>query len=430
MKPFFSIFQNVDGAYGINYINGNGKTHYLEIPAIKINAEMLQQSLQRANNSSQSLCGKSTPRANQGKDDSDTWAHAAVLLTQGPKSFQEDRYCYDEIEDSEYSAVEIAQSLYNTMLAIGIGLFETYSDDGWRHTPGCTATVCYVQKDKVITVQLGDSEAYLVSTIPDSVPVATHLTELHTARIEKQRIAAAGGKLEYFDSSWRLGDLEISRSLGDVRQYFAKAQSSGTKGATCEPTITAITLDPKVTNYLVLASDGVWDDVSGRVVADIVDRDGQTLEQKNRKLQQTVREHGSLDNCVSIVSQIDCATSSGYLYGVFDGHGGKEAAAKVAAIFPGKFQEILACRPNGFPGVKIILPKSYGDAFRFKFADGYDADTAFTSQIGKIEQADDAEVQKNIDGLNPEAAKQEATAPAAVNPAPPSLSLNLSSLKK
>lgn len=130
---------------------------------------------------------------------------------------------------------------------------------GWNHQ-GSTAAVICVDGGSIWAANIGDSRAVL-SRAGDAID----LTDDHKPnnKEDQARIEALGGHVEWFGwtdpdgrpiegmGSWRVnGNLAISRSVGDKDELpFISA----------EPTIKRFPLQPSSDEFIVVASDGLWD---------------------------------------------------------------------------------------------------------------------------------------------------------------------------
>ncbi|RZC75959.1 hypothetical protein C5167_000066 [Papaver somniferum] len=122
---------------------------------------------------------------------------------------------------------------------------------------GSTAVVSIVTPEKVVVANCGDSRAVL-SRGGKAVPLSTdHKPDLPA---ELQRIQSAGGRVIYWDGPRVLGVLAMSRAIGD--NYLKPYVSS-------EPEIT-VTDRTEEDEFMILASDGLWDVVSNDTACDIV----------------------------------------------------------------------------------------------------------------------------------------------------------------
>jgi len=164
---------------------------------------------------------------------------------------------------------------------------------------GCTATVVFCwnsQGHKFIqAANVGDSSAFLWRSgvgISDSF---VELTVDHkpTHKDEQERLRKEG--VEITDTATRLNGLSVSRSLGD---HFPKTHDAG---LTCEPHVSQpIKLGPKEESILLLASDGLWDVLSGRHAMELV-KDTKSADAATNKLMQTALMSPKCQDNVSVV---------------------------------------------------------------------------------------------------------------------------------
>lgn len=157
---------------------------------------------------------------------------------------------------------------------------------------GTTALSVLLCGTKLCVANVGDSRAILCrdgKAFPLSID--------HTANMEseRERIASQGGHVSLHDGNWRVGSigLAITRSIGD---FDLKAT-----GISNIPDIKSMDIDPTRDSYLVIATDGVWDSMSGN---DIVSLISNTVKQPAMCAQRIVVEavaRGSNDNTTCIV---------------------------------------------------------------------------------------------------------------------------------
>jgi serine/threonine protein phosphatase PrpC len=112
---------------------------------------------------------------------------------------------------------------------------------------GTTAVLALIVGDQLTIANVGDSRCVLCSG-----GRALELSSIHSPAQddEKKRIANAGGIVVFFNG-WRVnGQYAVSRSIGDypARQYLI-----------AEPHIAERRLDTDQDEFLILASDGLWD---------------------------------------------------------------------------------------------------------------------------------------------------------------------------
>lgn len=163
---------------------------------------------------------------------------------------------------------------------------------------GCTAICCLKQGgERLFFAWAGDSQAILVR---DGRPM--DLTPPHKPDLEqeRQRIEEMGGKVIQMDT-WRVdGTLAVSRAIGDPdhKPYV-----------TADPEVEVVDLE-KGDDFIVIACDGLWDQVTPEEVTQIV---YEHLEQSDAtdpeeaaekvaaKLSDFAKKEGSTDNITTIV---------------------------------------------------------------------------------------------------------------------------------
>ncbi|XAR48115.1 Phosphoprotein phosphatase [Bertholletia excelsa] len=123
----------------------------------------------------------------------------------------------------------------------------------------CCVTVL-IEGNEIVVSNLGDCRAVLCRS-----GVAEALTKDHRAgqEDERKRIENKGGYVEIHRGAWRVhGVLSVSRSIGDAH---LKDWVVG------EPDTKTLCLTPDM-EYLILASDGLWEEVGNQEAVDIVTR--------------------------------------------------------------------------------------------------------------------------------------------------------------
>ncbi|CAM9244601.1 unnamed protein product [Phaeothamnion confervicola] len=129
---------------------------------------------------------------------------------------------------------------------------------------GCTAVVALLAGDELLVANAGDSRAIVCRA-----GVAVALSQDHKPQQEGEaaRIAAAGG---FVTAAGRVnGNLNLSRSIGDLKYKQNKTVPPEAQMITAEPDVTTYLLTPK-DEFLVLACDGVWDCMTNDEVAAFV----------------------------------------------------------------------------------------------------------------------------------------------------------------
>lgn len=154
---------------------------------------------------------------------------------------------------------------------------------------GNTATVVYIENYNLYCANVGDSSCAFIEK--DNARFISIDDDFYNPN-EKKRVEKAGGKI----IEDRLeGDLAISRSLGDFDYK--------NKGLIAEPHICKISLDGN-SRYCVLASDGIWTDLSPDDVMNICNENVEPEPSANKIVEKAL-ESGSEDNISCIVIKIN-----------------------------------------------------------------------------------------------------------------------------
>ncbi|KAJ4953289.1 hypothetical protein NE237_030121 [Protea cynaroides] len=144
------------------------------------------------------------------------------------------------------------------------GGVEVEDESASERTIGSTAVVVLVGTEELVVANCGDSRAVLYRG-----GVAVPLTRDHKPDRpdEMERIEAAGGRVINWNGYRVLGVLATSRSIGDhyLKPYVIS-----------EPEV-IVSKRTEADEYLILASDGLWDVLSNEVACEVVRRcfDGQ-----------------------------------------------------------------------------------------------------------------------------------------------------------
>lgn len=177
-------------------------------------------------------------------------------------------------------------------------------DEVLRETPnidaesqGCTAVVSCVSKEHIIVANAGDSRAVLCRG-----GKAVALSEDHKPSLarEKNRIARAGGVVLQIDGDRGgprvMGDLNLSRSLGDLRHKQDTSLNAAQQIITSTPDIHTYARQPN-DEFMILACDGVWDVLSNEDVVHFIRQRLPMTPNTNVSLSQILED--MLDACLS-----------------------------------------------------------------------------------------------------------------------------------
>lgn len=136
---------------------------------------------------------------------------------------------------------------------------------------GCAAICVLVGEAGLVCAGAGDSRAVLCRA-----GRAMDLSKDHKPADEgeRQRIVAAGGRVESIPSGSRVqhrvnGNLNLSRAIGDLAFKGQRDLGPDRQVITACPDVTPMPLTPD-DEFIVLACDGVWDTKSSQAVCDFV----------------------------------------------------------------------------------------------------------------------------------------------------------------
>ena len=169
---------------------------------------------------------------------------------------------------------DIERALRETFEACDGAMEAHFRGKGFASPPeaksGTTALVCVLRRDALTVASVGDSRC-LVTTMDGEDMSGIALTDDHVPDlpVERARITAAGGfvkegRVFLDEAATRLG-LAMSRSLGDGLL----------KGCGVSATPTISTRDVSKDSHLVLATDGIWQVLSGDAVARVLEAFGE-----------------------------------------------------------------------------------------------------------------------------------------------------------
>mmetsp|Transcript_1046 Transcript_1046/g.1359 ORF Transcript_1046/g.1359 Transcript_1046/m.1359 type:complete len:462 (-) Transcript_1046:297-1682(-) len=118
---------------------------------------------------------------------------------------------------------------------------------------GCTSVVCLLVGSTLYVANAGDSRAVICR---DGKAIPLSNDHKPAQEIETQRIHKAGG---FITQAGRVnGNLNLSRSIGDLKYKQNKALPPKDQIITAEPDITRTELHPN-DEFLLIGCDGIWD---------------------------------------------------------------------------------------------------------------------------------------------------------------------------
>ncbi len=168
---------------------------------------------------------------------------------------------------AKYSALKVPQYVAEYMREQEVNIpamfkkvYEQISSEREDRTVGCTALSCLIQNNKLFAANAGDSRMIIVSDNQiDQVTID------HDVNNEKEvnRILSFGGSIEGRYAWKGMRGLMPTRSLGD--HHFDSI------GIIAEPEIFSREIPKSPNTFIIIATDGIWNELGNGAVADLVD---------------------------------------------------------------------------------------------------------------------------------------------------------------
>lgn len=156
---------------------------------------------------------------------------------------------------------------------------------------GSTSVNCYIREENeslmIYTANVGDSEAMICSDRTYMILSTAHNEDNPK---EKKRIYDLGG---HFRNGYVMGELNMTRAVGD---YSVK------KYVHCNPSLSKV--DVGYAEYVVLASDGLFDVLNYNDIHRLITRSSKTLKEKVDLLIRSAYDRGSSDNITVVLLHI------------------------------------------------------------------------------------------------------------------------------
>ncbi|XP_019107845.2 probable protein phosphatase 2C 59 isoform X1 [Beta vulgaris subsp. vulgaris] len=161
------------------------------------------------------------------------------------------------------------------------------SENSQNRDAGSTASTAILVGDRLLVANVGDSRVVICR---GGEAIAVSRDHKPDQSDERQRIEDAGGFVMWA-GTWRVGGvLAVSRAFGDklLKQYVV-----------ADPEIKEEKVDSSL-EFLILASDGLWDVVSNEEAVEMV-KPIQDSEEAAKKLMKEAYQRGSADNITCVV---------------------------------------------------------------------------------------------------------------------------------
>ncbi|XP_010548568.1 PREDICTED: probable protein phosphatase 2C 59 isoform X2 [Tarenaya hassleriana] len=171
------------------------------------------------------------------------------------------------------------------------------SENSQNRDAGSTASTAILVGDRLLVANVGDSRAVICR---NGKAIAVSRDHKPDQSDERQRIEDAGGFVMWA-GTWRVGGvLAVSRAFGDrlLKQYVV-----------ADPEIQEEKVDSTL-EFLILASDGLWDVVSNEEAVEMI-KEIEEAEEGAKKLMKEAYERGSADNITCVVVRFSSGGGGG-----------------------------------------------------------------------------------------------------------------------
>eukprot|EP01116_Phalansterium_solitarium_P009143 TRINITY_DN23177_c0_g1_i1.p1 TRINITY_DN23177_c0_g1~~TRINITY_DN23177_c0_g1_i1.p1 ORF type:complete len:335 (+),score=67.77 TRINITY_DN23177_c0_g1_i1:197-1201(+) len=183
---------------------------------------------------------------------------------------------------------DVLVALRSSFLAVHEQFREQIKGDLEARHAGATALLVLVSQDRVYVANVGDTRAVICRG-----GKAERLSFDHKPTEEEDRIRALGGHVSGGATKRVNGMVAVSRAIGD---FAVEPQIS------CEPFLNEAPLSAD-DEFLILACDGVWDEIDDQGAVDIV-RSEPDLQRAARTLRDAAFLRGSDDNISVVVVRL------------------------------------------------------------------------------------------------------------------------------
>lgn len=169
--------------------------------------------------------------------------------------------------------------------------------------PGCTAAAVLIVRNMLFVANAGDCRTILCRA---GCPFVLSKDHVASCLEERERVINAGGQVKWQVDDWRVGPaaLQVTRSIGDDDLKPA---------VTAEPEISETILSAE-DEYLVMASDGLWDVLSNAEVVSIIKDTVKEPGMCSKRLATEAAERGSKDNITVIVVFLRLVSTAERIY--------------------------------------------------------------------------------------------------------------------
>ncbi|KAJ3694690.1 hypothetical protein LUZ60_000067 [Juncus effusus] len=215
-------------------------------------------------------------------------AAAAEFSARAVPSFLQQSSHKSSPSDALIEAFVNTDAAFRAKLSVERKSKSKFQKDSWH--PGCTAITALVVGEKLLVANAGDCRAVLNRA---GRPFLMSKDHVASCEDERTRVTKEGMDVKWQVDTWRVGPaaLQVTRSIGDDDLKPA---------VTARPEIIETTLSCD-DEFLVMASDGLWDVMTNEDVISIIKDTVKDPGMCSKRLATEAAERGSKDNITVIV---------------------------------------------------------------------------------------------------------------------------------
>ncbi|XP_075259381.1 protein phosphatase 1A-like [Convolutriloba macropyga] len=163
---------------------------------------------------------------------------------------------FQNYDSDKHDDATIREVIRLGFLELDTLLRQTPTITNGEESSGTTVSSCLLSPTKIFFANCGDSRALICKKGNVAFSTRDHKPHLDD---EKNRIEAAGGSVIMMRVN---GSLAVSRALGDF-EYKDNAQMAPVEQLVSpEPEVTVLERNPDEDEYIVVACDGIWDEMT------------------------------------------------------------------------------------------------------------------------------------------------------------------------
>lgn len=201
----------------------------------------------------------------------------------------------------QYSEKNInKKTLYKQLCSKSVSIDRYYIGEHLYKNQGSTLHLVYITRDSIIIINIGDSKSIIIG----QKAMFETIQHRPSNSIEYNRIVKSGHSVDTQQDIARIDNtLSVSRSFGDFAYKYVDNKYNGIHSAvSIQPDIYTISKTPN--SYMIIASDGLWDNISNGVIQYLMDTYSTNIECLIKQLLNKALIKGANDNITIIVVKL------------------------------------------------------------------------------------------------------------------------------